>query len=104
MVPARSGFVQIRGTRGPVVTRVVGRPPIDVTLAADGEGAIAVPGGHLYVRPLTLGTTRVGSLGLVLQGILDDDRVMALIDTMAEQLDTALLSFLAVMEGRSPLE
>jgi serine/threonine-protein kinase len=104
MVPANAGFVQVRGTRGPVITRVAGRLPVDVDMAADMEGPLPVPGGHLYVRRLDLGSMRIGALGILLAGILDDERVMSLIDTMAEMLDTALLSFLALAEGRSPLE
>jgi serine/threonine-protein kinase len=107
LVQASAGFVEVRGSLGPVISRVVGRPGVQVETAMEWSGPVALLGGKtLFVKPLTLGKTRIGSLGVTLAGHFEDggEQVMSLVDAMGELLDTSILAFLAVSEGRSPLQ
>lgn len=106
MVHARAGFVQVKGRGGPVLTRVLGNPGLEVDLAAGWDGAVALEGkGTLFVAPLSLGSTRIGALGLLLDGEHPPRTpVLKLVRTLAEQLDTAVLSFMALSDGHSPLD
>jgi serine/threonine-protein kinase len=107
LVHASAGFVEVRGSRGPVISRVVGRPGVQVETAMEWSGPVAlIDGRTLFVKPLTLGKTRIGSLGVTLAGHFEDrgEQVMSLVDAMGELLDTSILAFLAISEGRSPLQ
>ncbi|MDQ3263517.1 MAG: serine/threonine protein kinase [Myxococcota bacterium] len=104
LVPSRGGFVQLCGSRGPVLCRATTHFPADFEALAASVGAVPFLGGNVYVRPLTLGKTRVGAFGLWIPGALQDAKVLALVDAMAEQLDSSLLGFMALAEGHSPLE
>jgi eukaryotic-like serine/threonine-protein kinase len=107
MVHAQSGFVQLCGTQGPVLTRVLGVPRFNVQQAAGWEGPVPLDEAlTAFVAPLALGNLPLGSFGLVLEGHFPDGgaQVQTLVRGMAEQLDSAVLSFLALSEGRSPLE
>lgn len=106
MIHARSGFVQVRGSAGPVLTRVWGEP-LDVLTWADARGAASVGDGRtIFVAPLTMGRTALGSLGFTLPGVFTDggQQVLALVTAMAEVFDSAVLSFMALSEGQRPLE
>ncbi|MBE4750838.1 serine/threonine protein kinase [Corallococcus sp. ZKHCc1 1396] len=107
MVHARAGFVSLRGTRGPVLTRVLGELGADVFAAAHWSGPKQLPDGRtLFCQQLTLGRLNLGGLGLVVEGNFADGggRVMGLVEAIGEQLDSAVLSFLALTDGRGPLE
>ncbi|MCP3139522.1 serine/threonine protein kinase [Pyxidicoccus sp. QH1ED-7-1] len=107
MVHARAGFVSLRGTRGPVLTRVLGELGVDVFEAADWEGAHRLKDGRmLFCTQLALGRLRLGGLGLVVDGRFDDGgaQVLQLVEAIGEQLDTSVLSFLALTDGRGALE
>lgn len=108
MVHAPTGFVQVRGNHGPVLTRVLGNPRLDVSQAAQWEGAVPLNDGRCaYVARLTLGSLHLGSFGLIAEstkGAADHEPMLTLVRAIAEQLDTAVLSFMALADGRSPLE
>ncbi|MDY7227674.1 serine/threonine-protein kinase [Hyalangium rubrum] len=108
MVHAVAGFVSIRGTRGPVLTRVLGELGADVFEAAHWSGARRLEDGRmLFCTQLTLGRLNLGGLGLVMEGRFEEDggrTVMKLVEAIGEQLDTSVLGFLALMDGRSALE
>jgi serine/threonine-protein kinase len=106
MIHAQGGFVQIRGSREPVLTRVSGKEPIDLERYASHQGAVPVDKRHtLFVTQLTLGTTAFGAIGFLLQGSFDDGgkQVMSLVEAVGEMLDSAVLGFLALAEGGTPL-
>ncbi|MCY1040088.1 serine/threonine-protein kinase [Corallococcus sp. bb12-1] len=107
MVHARAGFVSLRGTRGPVLTRVLGELGADVFEAAHWTGPKPLRDGRtLFCVQLTLGRINLGGMGLVVDGAFEDGgaRVMGLVEAIGEQLDSAVLSFLALTDGRGPLE
>jgi hypothetical protein len=107
MVHAVAGFVSVRGTRGPVITRVLGELGADVFEAAKWTGPRRLPDGRmLFCTQLTLGSLNLGGLGLVVEGRFDDggQMVMKLVEAIGEQLDTAILGFLALTDGRTALE
>jgi eukaryotic-like serine/threonine-protein kinase len=107
MVHARAGFVSLRGTRGPVLTRVLGDLGADVFEAAHWSGPKRVSDHRmLFCQQLTLGRINLGGLGLLVEGAFEDGgkRVMGLVEAIGEQLDSAVLSFLALTDGRGPLE
>ncbi|WP_233278073.1 serine/threonine-protein kinase [Myxococcus stipitatus] len=107
MVHAPAGFVSLRGTRGPVLTRVLGDLGVDVFEAASWRGPRRLPNGRmLFCTRLTLGSLDMGGLGLAVGGAFEDGGklVMKLVEAIGEQLDTAVLAFLALMDGQGPLE
>lgn len=107
MVNASAGFVCLRGTKGPVLTRVLGRLEVDVHQAADWRGPQRLASGPmLFCTRLALGRLDLGSLGLVIEGRFEDGgrMVMELVEAIGEQLDSAVLAFLALTEGRGALE
>jgi hypothetical protein len=107
MVHAVAGFVCVRGTQGPVLTRVLGELGTDVFEAAKWTGPNRLAGGRmLFCTQLTIGKLNVGSLGLVVEGSFEDGGklVMKLVEAIGEQLDTAVLGFVALTDGRSALE
>ncbi len=107
LVHAVAGFVSIRGTRGPVLTRVLGELGVDVFEAAKWKGPRRQGDGRmLFCTQLTLGKLNLGGLGLVLEGRFEDGGrlVMKLVEAIGEQLDSAVLGFLALTDGRGALE
>ncbi len=107
MVHAVAGFVSLKGTQGPVLTRVLGELGVDVFEAAKWTGPHRVEGGRmLFCTRLTLGKLDLGTLGLAVEGRFEDGGklVMKLVEAIGEQLDSAVLGFLALMDGRSALE
>ncbi|MBL0694945.1 serine/threonine-protein kinase [Comamonas sp. JC664] len=107
LVHAPAGFVSLRGTRGPVVTRVLGEPGVDVAQAAFWQGIHALEDGRtLFCTRLALGSLELGGLGLVVGGHFEDGgrMVLKLVEAIGEQLDTAVLGFLALTGGKSALE
>ncbi|WP_164017685.1 serine/threonine-protein kinase [Pyxidicoccus trucidator] len=107
MVHAPAGFVSLRGTRGPVLTRVLGDLGVDVFEAAHWTGPRRLKNGRmLFCTRLKLGKLELGGLGLAVEGGFEDGGglVMKLVEAIGEQLDTAVLSFLALTDGRSALE
>jgi hypothetical protein len=107
MIHARAGFVQLIGTQGPVLTRLWGAEPLDAMHWAPHDGAHqAGPQRTVFVAPLLLGRLRLGSLGFLLPGTFAQGsaHVLALVDAVAEMLDSAVLSFLALSDGHAPLE
>lgn len=77
-------------------------PPSVPTTSAEAKGPVRT----VFVAPLTLGRIQLGSMGFVLPGSFDDGgrQVLALVETVAEMFDSAVLSFIAISEGQSPLE
>ncbi|MCE9670692.1 serine/threonine protein kinase [Myxococcus stipitatus] len=107
MVHAPAGFVSLRGTQGPVLTRVLGELGVDVFEAAGWAGPRRLKDGRmLFCTQLTLGRLTLGGLGLALEGAFPDggEMVMKLVEAIGEQLDTAVLSFLALTDGQGALE
>jgi eukaryotic-like serine/threonine-protein kinase len=107
MVHAKAGFVCLKGTQGPVLTRVLGELGVDTFEAAQWTGPRRMEGGRmLFCQKLTLGKMDLGTLGLAVEGRFEDGGklVMKLVEAIGEQLDSAVLGFLAIMDGRSALE
>ncbi|WNG40544.1 serine/threonine protein kinase [Archangium violaceum] len=107
LVHASAGFVCLRGTAGPVLTRVLGQLGVDVFEAASWKGPQRLPDGRmLFCAPLALGKLELGTLGLVVEGCFDDGGrlVMKLVEAIGDQLDNAVLAFLSLTDGRSVLE
>ncbi len=107
MVHAKAGFVSLRGTRGPVLTRVLGELGVNVFEAEHWEGPRRLKDGRmLFCTQLALGKLNLGGLGLVVDGRFEDGgaQVMKLVEAIGEQLDTSVLSFLALTDGRGALE
>lgn len=106
MIHAKGGFVTLKGTRETVLTRLVGGEFIDVRRYAEFDGAVEIDEKHtLFVAPLELGELEFGALGFLLPGKFEEGgkQVMALVEAVAEMLDSAVLSFLALSEGIGPL-
>lgn len=107
MIHARGAFVQVLGAGGPVLTRVWGNEYFDASSWADHRGAVPLGNQRtVFVSALTLGSTTLGSIGFLLPGSFGDggQHVLALVEAVGEILDTAVLSFLALSEGHTPLE
>ena len=107
MIHAKGAFVQVLGSDGPVLTRVWGSESFDVTTWVNARGAVDLGDGRtIFVAPLTLGSTLLGSLGFILPGRFSDGgrQVLTLVEAVAEMFDTAVLSFIALAEGHAPLE
>jgi serine/threonine-protein kinase len=107
MIHAKGAFVQVLGSEGPVLTRVWGNEALDVPTWVDARGAVPLNDGRtVFVAPLTLGQTKLGSLGFVLPGTFSDGgrQVLTLVEAVAEMFDTAVLSFIALSEGHTALE
>lgn len=107
MIHADAGLVRLLGTDGPVLTRQLGRFVAPVEELLQTPGPHALDDGHtLFVNRLSLGELPLGTYALSLPGHFSDGgaQVMALVDALGEQLDSALLGFLALSEGRGPLE
>jgi eukaryotic-like serine/threonine-protein kinase len=106
MIHAQAAFVQLKGTQGPVLTRVWGPGLTDVVSWADARGSVSIDHERtLFVAALDIGKRSLGSLGFVLPGRFSDgEQVMALVETIAEMFDSAVLSFLAIAEGHTPNE
>ncbi len=107
MIHARGAFVQLSGTEGPVLTRVWGSELFDVTSWSKLRGAHKLAGDRtLFAAPLNLGRLDLGAMGFLLPGSFPDGgkQVQALVDGVAEIFDSAVLGFLAVTEGATPLD
>ncbi|KFE60735.1 serine/threonine-protein kinase [Hyalangium minutum] len=107
MVHAKAGFVCLKGTQGPVLTRVMGELGVDVFTAMNWTGPRRLEDGRmLFCTKLTLGKLDLGTMGLAVEGKFEDGGklVMKLVEAIGEQLDSAVLGFLAIMDGRSALE
>ncbi|HEY3450948.1 MAG TPA: serine/threonine-protein kinase [Myxococcales bacterium] len=101
LVGAQAGFARIEGSSGPVLALVEGALDLPFDEACSRCGVRELPGRTLFVKELALGRTRLGVFGLLVEKASQPDQVMALVDAMGEQLDSALLGFLALAEGRS---
>ncbi|MFO0594726.1 MAG: serine/threonine-protein kinase [Myxococcaceae bacterium] len=104
MIHARGAFVQLLGGSGPVLTRVWGNEYFDVTTWANYRGAVPLGDQRtVFVSELTLGRTVLGSIGFLLPGTFDGGgkHVLALVEAVAEILDSAVLSFIALSDGSS---
>ncbi len=108
MIHASGGFVELRGTQGPVLRRTSGSAAaLELDRMGRREGAVVVDERHTaFVTRLELGSLNLGALGFVLEGRFEGqtEPVMALVDAFGEMLDSAVLAFLALAEGQSPLE
>lgn len=107
MIHARGAFAQVLGQNGPVLTRVWGNQYFDVSKWADQRGALPLGDQRtVFVAPLDIGRTQLGSIGFLLPGTFEGGgkHVMALVQTVAEILDSAVLSFIALADGQTPLE
>lgn len=106
MIHAAGAFVELRGVHGPVLTRLWGER-INAAKYARWNGVVELEGGRsLFVAPLELGALNFGALGFLVQGEFDDggELVLALVDAIAETLDSAVLSFLGATGAEGPLE
>ena len=104
MIHARGAFVELTGTEGPVLQRIWGQVPADIDRFAHYEGAVVLQESRtLFVSQLELAHVRLGSIGFILPGRFEGGgkHVMALVDTIAEMLDSAVLGFIALSEGLS---
>jgi serine/threonine-protein kinase len=104
MIHAQAAFVQLKGTQGPVLTRVWGTGLYDVVRWADARGAVPVDADRtVFVAPLDIGKLELGSIGFVLPGHFSDGglQVMELVETIAEMFDSSVLSFIALAEGHT---
>ncbi len=107
LVRASAGFVNLRGSQGPVLTRMLGNLGVDVFEASGWSGCRAVaPDRMLFCAPLALGRLELGTMGLVVEGHFEDGGalVMKLVSAMADQLDNAVLAFIALADGAHVLE
>ncbi|MBI3185400.1 MAG: serine/threonine protein kinase [Myxococcales bacterium] len=107
MIHATEAFVVLRGTQGPVLSRVYGSGRVEVERLSRWEGALVLDERRTaFVTQLELGAVNLGALGFVLPGKFEGGgrEVMALVDAVGEMLDSAALSFLALADGRTPLE
>jgi len=107
MIHALGAFVQLNGRGGPVLTRVWGHEPLDVGGWVKQPGAQTLQGRRtVFVAKLTLGRLELGALGFVLSGAFEGGtaQVLALVEAVAEMLDSAVLSFIALSEGQTPAE
>lgn len=107
MIHAKGAFVELRGTDGPVLTRLWGQVPADVDRFAQYEGAVVLQESRtLFVSQLELAEVRLGAIGFILPGRFEGGgkHVMALVDAVSEMLDSAVLGFIALSEGHTPLE
>lgn len=107
MVHAKGAFADLRGTHESVLFKTWGELPEDVAKYAHHQGGISVGENRtLFVAPLTLATTALGSVGFVLPGQFQDGghQVMELVTAIAEALDSAVLAFLALSDGHTPLQ
>lgn len=106
MIHARGAFVTLRGTQETVLTRLAGAEYIDVRKYGSFQGAVVVDEKHtLFVAPLALGELNFGALGFLLPGRFEGGgkEVLTLVEAVAEMLDSAVLSFLALSESNGPL-
>jgi len=107
MIHAKGAFVELAGSEGPVLTRLWGQVPADVDRFSHYEGAVVLQESRtLFVSQLELAEVRLGSIGFILPGRFEGGgkHVMALVDAVAEMLDSAVLGFIALSEGSTPLE
>ncbi|MBK7861918.1 MAG: serine/threonine protein kinase [Archangiaceae bacterium] len=107
MIHAKGGFVELRGTEEPVLTRLWGQVPADIDRFAHYEGAVVLDEARtLFVSQLELAHVKLGAIGFILPGRFEGGgkHVMALVDAIAEMLDSAVLGFLALSDGNTPLE
>ena len=106
LVGASAGFVSLRGTSGPVLTRVLGPLGVDVFEAAAWTGFRRLSEDQgLFCSRLSLGKLELGTMGLLVRGRFEDGGalVMKLVDAMADQLDNAVLAFVALSDGGNVL-
>lgn len=107
MIHARGAFVQLRGTDGPVLTRVWGTEHFDTTGWSRTPGAYQVTADRtVFIAGLTLGRLDLGTIGFLVPGHFPDGgpHVQQLVEAIAEMFDSSVLAFLALSEGLAPLE
>ena len=106
MIHAKAAFVTLRGTQETVLSRLVGTEYIDVRKYGHYDGAVVIDEKHtLFVAKLELGQLNFGALGFLLPGRFEGGgkQVLALVEAIAEMLDSAVLGFLALTDGSGPL-
>ncbi len=106
MIHAKGAFVTLRGTQETVLSRLVGNEYIDVRKYSHFDGAVVIDEKHtLFVAPLELAEINFGALGFLLPGRFEGGgkEVMALVEAVAEMLDSTVLAFLALTDGSNPL-
>lgn len=104
MLKAEAGYVELRGTDQPVLARAYGRPGISLEKMREWQGAVVLENGNtIVISRLMLGKAHLGLLALELRGIYEGGAKLpvALVETMAEQLDVAVLAFMALADGRN---
>lgn len=107
MIHAKGAFVELRGTHESVLWKTWGELPEGITGYTHHQGGMALAQERtLFVAPLALAAMPLGALGFVLPGQFPDGghTVMELVRAVAEQLDSAVLAFLALADGHSPLQ
>ncbi|MGI5864792.1 MAG: serine/threonine-protein kinase [Myxococcales bacterium] len=106
LLGASSGFVQLRGTHGPVLTRRMGPAKLGKQHLSAAEGVHPFNRGQLLVKDLAFGAARLGAFGLVVEDLPADEIPVAraLVDAMGEQLDNTVLAFVALCDGASPAQ
>ncbi|MFL5321732.1 MAG: serine/threonine-protein kinase [Myxococcaceae bacterium] len=107
MMRAEAGYVELVGTEGPVLARTFGRPGIALEKIRLWDGAVVLENGNtMVVAKMSLGSVPMGLLALELRGAIEGGARLpvALVETMAEQLDNSVLAFLALAEGSTAAE
>ncbi len=107
MVAATGGFLQLWGSEVPVLTRVLGDFPLDLRAVVGKRGTLRLDSTRsVLITQLDIGSLKLGAFGLVFEGELPNGGRLAqgMVEAMGEQLDTAVLAFLALAEKQSPLQ
>jgi serine/threonine-protein kinase len=106
LLGASSGFVQLRGTQGPVLTRRFGPAALRKQQLSAAEGVHPFERGQLLVKNLAFGPAQFGAFGLVVEDLPAKEIPLAraLVDAMGEQLDNTVLTFIALSDGASPAQ
>ncbi len=106
MIHAKAAFVTLRGTQETVLSRLVGNEYVDVRKYGHYDGAVVIDEKHtLFVAKLDIAELNFGGLGFLLPGRFEGGgkQVLALVEAIAEMLDSAVLAFLALTDGSGPL-
>ncbi len=104
LLGATAAVARLVGTTGPVLTLTDGEIRFDVEEALADFGIRSLGGQSLFVKKLALGNAWLGTFVVAMPPPPSPKQVMALVEAMGEQLDSAVLGFLALAEGRSPAE
>jgi len=104
MIHARAGFVMLRGSEGPVLTRVLGNPGVDVRVAAAWDGAVQVADGMvMFVTQLNLGHVNLGALGMLIESVGINPEASRLAGVKARSIIWTVYAVCALFAGLAGL-